>query len=66
MEGRLQTRQWEKDGEKKYTTEIRADRVVLLGGGVKDTGPRHVSDEEIAASDNRGNQSDPIEEEIPF
>ena len=34
VEGRLQTRNWEdKDGNKKYTTEIRGDRVVLLGGG---------------------------------
>ena len=34
IEGRLQTRQWnDKDGNKRYTTEIRGDRVVLLGGG---------------------------------
>ena len=33
VEGRLQTRQWDdKDGNKRYTTEIRSDRVVLLGG----------------------------------
>ena len=31
VEGRLQTRQWDdKDGNKRYTTEIRGDRVVLL------------------------------------
>ena len=47
IEGRLQTRQWDdKDGNKRYTTEIRADRVVLLGGqsgssggGNRDRGP---------------------------
>lgn len=34
VEGRLQTRQWEdKDGAKRYTTEIKADHVVLLSGG---------------------------------
>jgi single-strand DNA-binding protein len=34
VEGRLQTRQWDdKDGNKRYTTEIRGDKVVLLGGG---------------------------------
>ena len=33
IEGRLETRQWEKDGQKHYTTEIKADRIVLLGGG---------------------------------
>ena len=33
LEGRLQTRQWEdKDGQKRYTTEVKADKVVLLGG----------------------------------
>jgi single-strand DNA-binding protein len=34
VEGRLQTREWnDKDGNKRYTTEIRGDRVVLLSGG---------------------------------
>jgi single-strand DNA-binding protein len=33
VEGRLQTRSWDdKEGKKRYTTEIRGDRVVLLGG----------------------------------
>jgi single-strand DNA-binding protein len=32
IEGRIQTRQWDdRDGNKRYTTEVRADRVVLLG-----------------------------------
>jgi len=34
VEGRLQTRQWDdKDGNKRYMTEIRGDRIVLLSGG---------------------------------
>jgi single-strand DNA-binding protein len=33
IEGRLQTRQWEKEGQKHYTTEVKADKIVLLGGG---------------------------------
>jgi single-strand DNA-binding protein len=34
VEGRLQTRQWDdKDGNKRYTTEVRGDRIVLLSGG---------------------------------
>lgn len=33
VEGRLQTRQWEdKEGKKRYTTEIVATNVVLVGG----------------------------------
>lgn len=31
VEGKLQTRQWEKDGIKRYTTEIYADTIQLLG-----------------------------------
>lgn len=34
VEGRLQTRQWEdKEGQKRYTTEINANQILLLGGG---------------------------------
>jgi single-strand DNA-binding protein len=34
VEGRLQTRQWDdKDGNKRYTTEVKSDRITLLGGG---------------------------------
>ena len=32
VEGRLETRQWnDKDGNKRYTTEITGDKIVLLG-----------------------------------
>jgi single-strand DNA-binding protein len=34
IEGRLQTRSWDdKDGKKRYSTDIVADRVVFLAGG---------------------------------
>ena len=34
VEGRIETRKWQdKDGNEKYTTEIKADRITLLGGG---------------------------------
>lgn len=34
VEGRIETRKWtDKDGADKYSTEIKADRVTLLGGG---------------------------------
>jgi single-strand DNA-binding protein len=35
IEGRLQTREWEKDGMKRTTTEIVADKVTFVGGGEK-------------------------------
>src|SRR3954447_4124368 len=54
--GRLQTRQWDdKDGNKRYTTEIRGDRIVLLGGG---------SGRGAARSD-RGSENRPIHASAP-
>lgn len=49
VEGKLQTRQWEdKDGNKRYTTEVRSDRIVLLGSGPRgDSGAQHVRDEDV-------------------
>lgn len=39
VEGRLQTREWEdKEGNKRWTTEINADRVLFLGGGGEGSG----------------------------
>jgi single-strand DNA-binding protein len=32
IEGRLQTREWEKDGVKRYSTEIIGDSMQMLGG----------------------------------
>lgn len=62
--GKLQTRAWDdKDGNKKHTTEIRADKVVLLGGGERRTEPGHVRDEEVG----HGEPSVPLtDEDIPF
>ncbi|MBW2262764.1 MAG: single-stranded DNA-binding protein [Deltaproteobacteria bacterium] len=40
VEGRIQTRQWEgKDGNKRYTTEVVAQRVLFLGGRGDGDGP---------------------------
>ena len=33
FEGKIKTRDYEKDGVKRYVTEIHADRIELLGGG---------------------------------
>jgi single-strand DNA-binding protein len=38
LEGRLETRTYEKDGQKHYSTDIVADRVVFLGGAER---PKH-------------------------
>ena len=63
VEGKLQTRKWEsdKDGVTRYTTEIKSDRITLLGGG----GQRDEADQRRGNDDHEsGNQ--PSEEDIPF
>lgn len=37
VEGRLQTRSWEKDGQKQYKTEVCAENIQLLGGKKEET-----------------------------
>lgn len=40
VEGRLRTRSWDdKDGNKRYTTEVMAEDVILLSSGGRDGGP---------------------------
>lgn len=50
VEGRIQTRSWEKDGVKRFTTEIVASDLVLLGGAPQNGTERaeQPSDEEVA------------------
>jgi len=70
VEGRLQTRQWDdKDGNKRYTTEIRGDRVVLLGsagGGGGGRTPARVGSS--AADEPMGGEpgSELTDDDIPF
>jgi single-strand DNA-binding protein len=68
VEGRLQTRQWDdRDGNKRYTTEIHSDRVVLLSGGPgRGTG---FSDREEPAAAAGEASKEPVEmsdDDIPF
>jgi single-strand DNA-binding protein len=52
VEGKLQTRKWkDKDGNDKYTTEVRGDRVVLLSGGSRGDGARSESSSRSSGSD---------------
>lgn len=62
VEGRLQTRSWEKDGKKQYSTEVVADVVIPLGGAESS---QERSAEAKPAS--RPNQSLEItDDDIPF
>jgi single-strand DNA-binding protein len=59
VEGKLQTRKWkDKDGNDKYTTEVRGDRVVLLSGGGGSRGEGGGGPERANRSSGSGGGSD--------
>ena len=71
VEGRLQTRQSDdKDGNKRYTTEIKADRITLLGGGGGAGGGRSMDRSGSQMSGGGGMDEPPMEpitdDDIPF
>jgi single-strand DNA-binding protein len=72
VEGKLQTRKWkDKDGNDKYTTEIRGDRVVLLSGGGGGRGEglanrSSSSTEEFAHAEAGGGGVELTDDDIPF
>jgi single-strand DNA-binding protein len=81
VEGRLQTRKWQdKDGNDKYTTEIVADRMQMLGsrqgmgGNAPDMGERdsgggssqRAPAGKPAAAGKAGGKFDDFEDDIPF
>ncbi len=53
FEGRLHTSSYEKDGEKRYSTEINVDNVILAGGG-KGKGGQSDADESGGGEDTSG------------
>jgi single-strand DNA-binding protein len=66
VEGRLQTRQWEdKEGAKRTTTEVIAQRVLFLGsgqgGGAKARADQTPMDTEVVSFDTGG-----PDDEVPF
>ena len=69
VEGKLQTRKWQdRDGNDKYTTEIRSDRIVLLGGrggGAGSDGGDYGSRESSGAAAPSG-PPERTEDDIPF
>lgn len=68
--GRLQTREWEdRDGQKRWTTEIVCDRVVFLsggGGGDRDGERYNRSSSAGSKGDTGRDQSPPNDDDIPF
>jgi single-strand DNA-binding protein len=61
IEGSIRTRKWtDKEGQERYTTEIRGDQMVMLGG-------KGTSEGSLAPSKNQPNpSSDDLESDIPF
>ncbi len=70
VEGKLQTRKWQdRDGNDKYTTEIRSDRIVLLGGrggGGGAEGGDYGSRASSSAGASGGPAPELTEDDIPF
>ena len=80
VEGRLQTRKWQdKDGNDKYTTEIVADRMQMLGSRQGGGAPRDMAEssggsegggaraqQKPAAAKAAGGKFDDFEDDIPF
>jgi single-strand DNA-binding protein len=71
VEGRIQSRKWtDKEGKEVTTTEIRADRIVLLGGGGEGrmgrAGGRDRQAESVDAADTAGPVDAPNDDDIPF
>lgn len=70
VEGRLQTREWnDKEGNKRYTTEVLANQVLFLGGGQGGAGakPGAAAGAAPSASAPSDDSAPPLtDEDIPF
>lgn len=68
IEGRLQTRKWEKDGVTRYTTEVIMDKLQMLGGKPSESGSGNADNDSAAPASQStppGNFDD-FEDGIPF
>ncbi len=71
FEGRLQTRKWtDKEGQDRYTTEIVADRMQMLGSRSGGTA-RAMPEDDTPSSDRTSSSApgggiDDMEDDIPF
>jgi single-strand DNA-binding protein len=60
IEGKITTRKWkDKEGVDRYTTEIRADKMTMLGGKQEETPP-------AAAPQQGGNRFSDMQDDVPF
>jgi single-strand DNA-binding protein len=64
VEGRIQTRTWEKDGAKHYKTEVVADTFQMLGGGEKSEKPEPYAGTSAAAT--KEPTQPELDDDVPF
>ena len=63
LEGKIQNRSWDdKDGNKRYITEIRAERMNMLDKKPSEQSSSTISSQDVAAE----SSSDVIEDDLPF
>lgn len=75
VEGSIRTESWEKDGQKRFTTKIRANGVEFLGGGSKEQQSAPAPKEQKPAAANQERKPlyemaeeslEPQEQDLPF
>ncbi len=67
VEGRLQTRQWDdKNGNKRYTTETIAQRVLFLGRASDGKGSSASTETNFTPQTETTNPGFPVDDDIPF
>lgn len=69
VSGKMQTRSWEQDGQKKYTTEIVLqgfDAKLVMLDGKKDNSAENPYQEQNKYNDPHPTANDEFEDEIPF
>lgn len=69
IEGKLETREWEKDGVKRYTTEIKVDMqgtMQLLGGKPADGGTQQRPQQQQSRPAPQPAPDDDLDSQIPF
>ena len=71
FQGKLETRMWEKDGEKRYTTEFRANQLTMLGGkedggGQAGAAARPAQATRPATQQQQAPAQDSFDDDIPF
>ena len=66
VEGKLQTRSWEQDGQKKYMTEIVADNITMLGSKGDSGGKSSESPPDSENSSDTPKEMEDEDDDLPF